>query len=36
MSQAQKQPRLQDFQTKMKTKASLIPNLDYETKKTKT
>jgi hypothetical protein len=32
---AQKQPRLQDFLTKMRTRASLIPNLDYEIRKKK-
>jgi len=32
---ARKQPRLQDFLTKMRTKASLISNLNHETKKTR-
>jgi hypothetical protein len=31
-SHVQKQPRLQDFLTKMRTKACLIPNLDHEKK----
>jgi len=35
LSQARKQPRLQDFLTQIRTKACLIPNPDYETKKTK-
>jgi hypothetical protein len=35
ISKAQKQPRLQDFLNKMKTRASLVPNLDYETRKKK-
>jgi hypothetical protein len=33
LSQAQKQPKLQDSLTKTKTKINLIPNLDYETRK---
>ncbi len=36
MSHAQKQPRLHDLLTKMKTNACLVPNLDHETKKTRT
>jgi hypothetical protein len=36
LSQACKQRRLQDFITQMKTKVCLIPNLDHETRKTKT
>jgi hypothetical protein len=32
---AQKQPSLQDFQTKMITRVSLVPNLDHETRKTR-
>jgi len=35
LSQARKQPRLQDFLTQIRTKACLIPNPDYETKKTR-
>ncbi len=36
LSQTQKQPRLEDFLTQTRTRASLIPNPYYETKKTKT
>jgi hypothetical protein len=35
LSQAQKKPKLQDSLTKTRTKASLIPNPNYETRKTK-
>ncbi len=35
LSQAQKQPRLQDFLTQTRTRACLIPNPDYERKKTR-
>jgi hypothetical protein len=34
-SQVQKQPRLQEFLPKMRTKACLIPNLDHEKKNTR-
>jgi phenylalanyl-tRNA synthetase alpha subunit len=33
LSQAQKQPQLQDFLTKMKTKANIVPNLNHKTRK---
>jgi hypothetical protein len=33
MLRAQKQPKLQDFLTKMRIKANLVPNLDYKRKK---
>jgi hypothetical protein len=33
LSQAQKQPSLKDFVTKIRTNAGLVPNLDYETRK---
>jgi hypothetical protein len=36
MSQARKQPRLQDFLTKTKTRARLIINPNHETRKTTT
>jgi hypothetical protein len=35
MSWAQKQPRVQDFILKMKIKTRIIPNSDYETRKTR-
>jgi hypothetical protein len=36
MSKAQKQPNLQYFLTKTKTKVGLVPNLGCETRKTST
>jgi len=36
MSWAQKQPRLQDFLNKTKTKAGVIINPNHETRKTRT
>jgi len=35
LSWAQKQPRLQDFLTKTKTKVGLVPNPNHETRKTR-
>jgi len=35
MSWAQKQPKLQDFITKMRTRAFLIPNSNHETRKSR-
>jgi hypothetical protein len=36
VSWTRKQQRLQDFLTKTKTKANIVPNLDHETRKTRT
>ncbi len=35
LSHAQKQPSLQDFLTKMRTKANFVPNPNHETRKEK-
>ncbi len=35
LSHAQKQPSLQDFLTKMRTKANFVPNPNHETRKDK-
>jgi hypothetical protein len=36
LSRTRKQPRLQDFLSQTRIKASLIPNLDHEIKKIRT